>query len=140
MFTNLTFHAHVPQANLVGGLLRWPPVCVCVGVNICGPLFCEDQRRVAADAGRFVFRGPVGGWTFPVDGILPQKQSLFRERGKIHRARLAPGNPERSSRALASKDPPNQEARNHKGAHIGSSGTPRRLREEAATRSSSNME
>lgn len=47
-FTNLTFHAHVPLADLLGGLLRWSPVCI---------FFCENQDRpfarinVTVDAG-----------------------------------------------------------------------------------------
>lgn len=42
--------------------------------------------------------GPIGGWTFPDDGVLSQKQSLFRERGEIHRALIG----SQESKALSS--------------------------------------
>lgn len=92
IFTNLTIHAHVPLANLVGGLLRrWP--------RKSGPLFCEDQRR---DGKRWTGWLPNGdqsaGGSSPEDGVLSQKQSLFRERGEIHRALIG----SQESKALSS--------------------------------------
>lgn len=90
IFTNLTIHAHVPLANLDGGLLRrWPRIRTAL-------LRGSTSRR---DAERVGFQwGPIGGWTFPDDGVLSQKQSLFRKRGNIHRALIG----SQESKALSS--------------------------------------
>lgn len=83
------------------------------------------------------FRGTIRGWTFPDDGFWSQKQSLFRERGKIHcmigskeSKALQPG----ARRGIPLVKKPGATRGPHQ-----SSGTPRRLREEAATRSSSKI-
>lgn len=83
LFTNLTFHAHVPLANLFG---RLAPMIddVCFSVCELGPLFCEDQIAWVAGGLTSEEQSACGSARMMV--VCSQKQSLFRKRGKIHDA------------------------------------------------------
>lgn len=104
MFTNLTFHARTFRLLILWEACSDDRLYVCVGVNFRGPPFCEDQRCVAADAGRFVFPGGTnrrvdlpGRWNFVAKAV-----TLSRTWEDPHCARLTPrGIQKRSSRARA---------------------------------------